>query len=139
MLLSDLYDEAANIAFVQMLAYLIAGHDTTSNTLTWGLLYLTDNQEPQLTLRKHLHTVFADAVAEKRQPTSQEITKTQAPYLDAVVEEILRLSVVIPMLSRQATVDTTVLGYHIPKDTSVMLISNGPSFHQPGMPVDESL
>lgn len=122
-----------------MLAYVIAGHDTTSSTLSWGLMYLADHQKAQETLREHLSLVFSQAVLEHRQPTVQEIITSHAPYLDAVIEEILRVSVVLPMISREALVDTTILGYPIPKGTLVMCMSNGPSFFSRGIPVDEQL
>ncbi|KAJ9610808.1 hypothetical protein H2200_005585 [Cladophialophora chaetospira] len=129
----------ASYIFDEMLAYVIAGHDTTSNTLTWGLIYLADNQQPQAQLRDQLRAVFTAAIAEKRQPTVQEIIKAQAPYLDATIEEILRCSVVLPNVTREALVDTTILGYHIPKGTLVMCLSNGPSFFSPGIPVNDEL
>ena len=122
----------------QMLAYVIAGHDTTSSTLSWGLMFLADHQQSQKALRSHLVDIFSQAVAEQRQPTVQEIITSHAPYLDAVIEEILRLSVVLPMISREALVDTTILGYPIPKGTLVMCMSNGPSFFSRGIPVNES-
>ena len=122
-----------------MLAYVIAGHDTTANTFSWGLIYLADHPKPQLRLRQHLSRVFQSAVRENRQPTVHEIIKSTAPYLDAVIEEILRCSVVLPMVSRQAQVDTTILGRPIPKGTLVMCMSNGPGFFRPGFPIDERL
>ncbi|KAH7379127.1 cytochrome P450 [Phaeosphaeria sp. MPI-PUGE-AT-0046c] len=129
----------ASYIYDEMLAYVIAGHDTTSSTLSWGLMYLADHQQPQETLRHHLSLVYSQAVAQQRQPTAHEIISSHAPYLDAVIEEILRVSVVLPMISREALVDTTILGYPIPKGTLVMCLSNGPSFFSPGISVDEHL
>lgn len=122
-----------------MLAYVIAGHDTTANTFSWGLIYLADHQQSHSRLRQHLAVVFADAVREQRHPRVDEIVKSSAPYLDAVIEEILRCSVVLPMVSRQAQVDTTILGHPIPKGTLVMCMSNGPGFLRPALPVEEHL
>jgi cytochrome P450 len=122
-----------------MLAYVIAGHDTTANTFSWGLIYLADHPQAQATLRSHLDTVFSLAAAERRLPTVDEIIKSHAPYLDATIEEILRCSVVLPMVSRQAQVDTTILGHAIPKGTLVMCMSNGPGFFRPGFLIEESV
>lgn len=55
------------------------------------------------------------------------------------MEEIFRLSPTLPLVSRQATVDTILLGYRIPKDTNVFFASNGPSYILPAFDVDESL
>jgi cytochrome P450 len=103
------------------------------------LIYLADYQQAQITLRIHLRRAFAQVASDKRQPTVNEIIKSHCPYLDAVIEEILRCSVVLPMVSREALVDTTILGRPIPKGTLVMCMSNGPGFFRPAFPVEESL
>lgn len=122
-----------------MLADVVAGHDTTSSTISWGLMYLADHPQPQAALRHHLAKIFSLAVTEQRQPTVQEIIASHAPYVDAVIEEILRVSVVLPMISREPLVDTTILGYPVPKGTLVMCLSNGPSFFSRGIFVNETL
>ena len=53
-----------------------------------------------------------------------EITKTPAPYLDAYVEESSRMSPTLPVIIREAVVDTTVLGRRIPKGTSIVIYTN---------------
>lgn len=57
------------------------------------------------------------------------------PYLEAVIEEIMRLSIVFPVVARRATYDTTVLGHHIPKGTEVECVPNGPGFFKPSFDV----
>ncbi|KAH7379123.1 cytochrome P450 [Phaeosphaeria sp. MPI-PUGE-AT-0046c] len=120
----------------QLLGYLIGGNDTTSNTLAWGLIYLADTEGPQSKLRISLQEAFEAAVAELRSPTVDEILKMNVPYLEAVIEEIMRLSIVIPVVARRATQDTTVLGHRIPKGTEVEFIMNGPGFLKPPFYVD---
>lgn len=85
-----------------------------------------------------MRTAFANAARDNRQLTLDEIVKTPNPYLEAVMEEIFRLSVVIPVLSRMATKDTTILGHAIPKGTEVVFCFNGPDFLKPGVPVDQN-
>jgi cytochrome P450 len=131
-----------------LLGYLIGGNDTTSNTLAWGLIYLADHPRVQTTLREQLHIalMFAESGArdvgketKPSPPTYAQILNTSIPYLSAVIEEIMRLSVVIPVLSRRATCDTTVLGHHIPRGTEVEFIFNGPGFLKPGFEVPNEL
>jgi cytochrome P450 len=43
------------------------------------------------------------------------------------------------MISREALVDTTILGKPIPKGTLIMCMSNGPGFFRPGFEVDDGL
>lgn len=123
----------------QLFGFIIAGHDTTSSTLAWGVQYIADDQEAQTKLRSFLQGAFSTALAEHRQPTVHEITSTSIPYLDAVLEEILRLSAVIPLISRVAMVDTTVLGHAIPKGTQIFFTFNGPSLMKPAIEVPENV
>lgn len=72
-------------------------------------------------------------------PTAEEITKNQSHYLDATINEILRLASSIAVLDRQTSCDTELLGHHIPKGTIIMMLNRGPSFTEPALPIDESL
>lgn len=75
------------------------------------------NQSVQDILRRELRVSFPSS----NLPTAAEILDTNIPYLSAVIEEILRLSVPNGVVSRQAVVDTQLLGYAIPKGTNVLL------------------
>ena len=72
-------------------------------------------------------------------PSAHEITRTSVPYLEAVIEEILRLSGSLPILDRQATQDTQVLGHHVPKGTIIMMLNRGPSITEPAFRFPESI
>ena len=89
-------------------------------------------------MRHSLRTAHSDAFAEKRLPRHDEITNTAVPYLDAVVEETLRLAHTVPLQERQCTQDTLVLGHYIPKGTNVFLPNKGPSFTEPGFEIPEN-
>jgi cytochrome P450 len=65
-----------------------------------------------------------------------ELSKARSPYLEAVLEEALRLHAT--SVARQTIRDTELMGYHIPKDTNVIVIANGPGFHAPSFAVDAS-
>lgn len=97
---------------------------------------LTKHQDVQAKLRTALRAAYADASTESRQPTVKEITKTTAPYLDAVLEESLRYVPPLPLVIREATRDTEILGRRVPKGTSVFMPGYGPSFTLPAMAVD---
>lgn len=86
-----------------------------------------------------MFTSLHEARTEKRWPNEREILRTPMPYLDALVEEMLRLAQPVPGLVRQATVDTQILGRHIPKGTEVFMPVNGPGFFSPAFPIDDSL
>src|SRR5947207_2064789 len=107
--------------------------------LTWGLKFLADNPNVQGKLRSEIRAAHISAVLKSRRPSAQEIIKKRIPYLDAVIEEIVRTSLTAPGVSRKAMVDTEVLGYHIPKGTDLFLMGNGPGFFQPAFPVREEV
>ncbi|KAL1839667.1 hypothetical protein VTJ49DRAFT_1277 [Mycothermus thermophilus] len=123
----------------EIFGFIVAGHDTSSTTMLWGLKLLADNPHAQTSLRQALQAGYATALAENRNPTVHEITHTPIPYLDAAVEEILRCSPTALGVMRDAMVDTTILGCPIPKGTHVFVFSTGPSYNQPARPVDEKL
>ncbi|RFU79670.1 cytochrome p450 [Trichoderma arundinaceum] len=115
-----------------------AGMDTTEANISWALKFMTNNSNVQDNLRRALHSAYPSAVKENRLPTIEEFLRTSSvPYLDALLEETLRLH---PVLSaRDAARDTEILGHHIPKGSTVLLLPNGPSFLSPPFSIDESL
>ena len=117
---------------------LVAGHETTSTTVTWGVKYLADNTKVQRNLRACLRAEFASTATSNTNPSAENIVKSTIPYLDAVIEEILRCSVTSHGAIRNTKVDAEVLGYHIPKGTDVYMLSNGPDFMSPGFEIEES-
>ena len=107
----------------ELFGYLVAGHDTTSTTICWGLKYLTQDQPAQEKLRSALHSHFRDASQEDRNPSVDEITKAEIPYLNAALEEVLRCSGTVSTNIRTTVCGTQVLGHHIPKGTDVFMVS----------------
>ncbi|KAK4223162.1 Trichodiene oxygenase [Podospora fimiseda] len=119
----------------EIFGFVFAGHETTSTTLCWGLKNLTDNPAAQTKLRQALENAFPAAYAEGRDPTAHEITSTHVPYLDATMEEILRCAGTAPLVDRQATRDTELLGYQIPKGTIIAQVVLGPTLQAPGVEI----
>ncbi|KAH7126009.1 cytochrome P450 [Dactylonectria macrodidyma] len=70
--------------------YIVAGHETTSSSLSWALKFIADHQTEQDKLRQALWEAFPDAAAEKRVP-NVKITTTHVPYLDGIIDECMRL------------------------------------------------
>lgn len=116
-----------------------AGHETTGTALMWGVKYVADNTAAQTHLRETLRSVFAGAFAEDRQPTEEEIASARIPYLDAVVEEVVRLAHVVPLHERETTEDVVILGHHVPKGAFLFLANKGPGYTEPPINVDESI
>ncbi|RYP21536.1 hypothetical protein DL765_002172 [Monosporascus sp. GIB2] len=104
-----------------------------------SLAHLAVNQNAQKKLRDSLSAAYAEAFDAGRQPSVAEITKSSVPYLDAVMEEILRLSAPIRQLVREAMVGATFLGHRVPKGAQVFLSISGPGFTSLSLPVDEAV
>lgn len=119
--------------------FIVAGHDTTSTTLCWGLKYISDSPEIQQRLLESLRDAHPIALAENRLPSASEIVGANVPYLEAVVEEMLRLAHTAIIIDRQCHEDTIVLGHRIPKGTHVIIPNKGPSFTAPAHDIDEGL
>ncbi|KAG7135351.1 Cytochrome monooxygenase TRI13 like protein [Verticillium longisporum] len=122
----------------EVLGFIVAGHDTTATTLSWGLKRLTDAPAAPAALRAALRAAHAAAVAERRAPTVAEIVATSVPYLDGVLEEMVRLGTPVPVLERQCDRDTTVLGRAVPKGTTMLLLAQGPSLTSPALRIPEA-
>lgn len=123
----------------ELFGYIVAGFETTATSLRWNLKLMTDHQEVQEKTRAALREGFPAAVAEGRAPTAKEILDSDIPYLDAVIEECLRIGNPIRILHRDALVDTELLGHHIPKGTTVFFLSEGPGYKRPTLHVDDRL
>ncbi|XP_037542222.1 sterol 26-hydroxylase, mitochondrial [Nematolebias whitei] len=92
---------------------LLAGVDTTSNTLTWALYQLSRN--PQI--QDRLYEEVSSMVPENQIPSAAEVT--QMPYLRAVIKETLRMYPVVSFNARiMMEKPTTVGGYQFPKNTT---------------------
>ncbi|XDV30159.1 hypothetical protein PO909_033140 [Leuciscus waleckii] len=95
---------------------LLAGVDTTSNTMLWALYLLSRDPEAQETLYHDVTRVLKG----NRVPTAQEVNSM--PYLKAVIKETLRMYPVVPINSRLiAEKDIVIGGHFFPKKTTFSL------------------
>ena len=91
-----------------------------ANILLVGLVKeISQNDRVQDKLRAALWAAYGSARDESRQPSATEILATPVPYLDAVIEESLRMHSPVGVQIREAIVDTEVLGHKITKGTNV--------------------
>ncbi|KAM3930488.1 cytochrome P450 2K1-like [Leptodactylus fuscus] len=110
---SELYYHDKNLSTL-MVDLFIAGMETTSTTLRWGLLLMMKYPEIQIKVQNEIERVIGSA-----QPKAEH--RKQMPYTDAVIHEIQRFGDIIPGNLPHSTVrDVTFRGYSLPKDTIVI-------------------
>ncbi len=94
----------------QLLTIVFAGHETTAVMLAWAFYLLYKNPETLLKLRAEIDPLGA-------QPEPEAIAKL--PYLEAVINETLRLYPPVHVIHRRTLKPMTLLGYELPAGTVV--------------------
>jgi cytochrome P450 len=100
-------DVAGNV-----LTMLLAGEDTTANTLAW-MIYLL-HRHPG-TLQRATDEAVAVDLAKYEEVSA-------LPFVDACISETMRLKPVAPIIMLQPTRDTVIAGIEVPKQTLIMCL-----------------
>ena len=104
----------------EVVTLFLAGHETTSNALTWTWLLLAQHPEVAALLHAELDAVLGEPDGGRRLPTLADLP--QLPYTLQVIKESMRLYPPAWVLNtRAASDDTTVGEYEIPKGTHVFI------------------
>ncbi|KAJ8585149.1 cytochrome P450 [Rhizopogon salebrosus TDB-379] len=90
--------------YAQMRTLLLAGHETTANTMTWGLLELAKHPEIQSRLRAEIRETEA-AIHARGEVDFTMADFDAMPYTTAVMKEILRFYSVVYHSYRYASQD----------------------------------
>jgi len=98
----------------QLVTFFLAGHETTSNALSWTFHLLGDHPE----VERRLHAEL-DEVLEGRPPTYGDLAGL--PYTEQVLLEAMRLYPPVYVLARKAVQDATVGGYRVPAGSELVL------------------
>lgn len=102
----------------EVVTLFVAGHETTSNALTWTWLLLAQHPEVAAQLHAELDAVLGSE--QGRLPTLADLPRL--PYTLQVIKESMRLYPPVWVLNtRTASEDTTIGEYKIPKGTNVFI------------------
>ncbi|XP_069591529.1 cytochrome P450 2W1-like [Ranitomeya imitator] len=97
-----------------VLDLVMAGTETTSTTVQWGILLMMKYPEIQRKVQKEIHSVLESG----RLPRFED--RNAMPYTNAVIHEVQRFANLIPHVPHATSMDTSFRGYHIPKGTTVI-------------------
>jgi cytochrome P450 len=97
-----------------VLTMLLAGEDTTANTIAWMVHLLWSNPAMLARATEEVRRVCGTGQAA---PTMEQMT--QLDFIEACCHETMRLKPVAPMMPLQALHDTQLGGVHIPSGTVV--------------------
>ncbi|CAI4227255.1 unnamed protein product [Auanema sp. JU1783] len=94
--------------------FYIAGMETTSTTLRWAILFLTEHQDVQDKMRAEIESVLGH-----NSPTLGD--KSKLPYCNAVINEVQRkANIVSNNAIHRTTKDTSVLNHFVPANSLII-------------------
>ncbi|CAD0096884.1 unnamed protein product [Aureobasidium vineae] len=108
----------------QLMTFLAAGHETTATAMTWALLALCKHPDVHKKLREELQAANLPNIRDTESQISAEQID-QIAYLQAVMNEVLRVYTPVPATFRVAQRDTTICNQFVPKGTMVLTSSVG--------------
>jgi len=107
-----------DLIFGNLMSMLIAGEDTTADTLGWAVHLLCDSQESMMELRRE-----ADELCGTSDVACDIEAANKLAFAGAVANETMRLRPVAPILMLEAKVETVVGDLRVPAGTRVCLLT----------------
>lgn len=99
----------------ELMTFMLAGHETTSNALSWLWRELSLNPWAREKLFEEVDSAIGD-----RTPTMDDMDSL--PWTRACVEEAMRITPPVWMVGRRARADDEIDGYLVPAGSSVMVL-----------------
>ena len=98
----------------EAITLLVSGHETTANAIIWALVMIGFYAPVRERIQAEIDAVIGDAT-----PRYEHVRELR--YTAAVFEETLRLYPPIWVFGRRATEDLELLGYRIPRGSTVVM------------------
>ena len=106
------------VIFANLMIMLLAGEDTTANTLAWAIHHLLDCPDRVAPLREE-----ADRVLGSSEAATDVDMASRLEWAAAVANETMRLRPVAPVLGMTANVETVVGDLKLPAGAGVLLLT----------------
>ncbi|MFD1736453.1 cytochrome P450 [Bacillus salitolerans] len=98
----------------QVVTFIIAGHETTANVLSWMWYLVSQHPNVEDKLLKEIDTVLKG-----EPPTFEHLSKL--PYSIQIFQETLRLYPAAWIILREANANVSIAGYSFPKGSSFLI------------------
>ena len=108
-----------------VLTMLLAGEDTTANTMAWMMHFMTEHPQAQARMQTE-----AVEVAGESGMLSQPQDAERLKYIEAVAHEAMRLKPVAPIIFLETIEDVQIAGVALPKQTAVFLLTLHPGLQE---------
>jgi len=109
----------------ELMSFVMAGHETTANTLAFSLIALAIHPEHQITAREELARVL------QGKPFTYDCI-AQLPFIWSIIRETLRIFPTVPFTFRDSVTDTRLGSHDIARGTRVcvnmMHICHNPAY-----------
>ncbi len=99
----------------ELMTFMLAGHETTSNALSWLWQQLSLNPWARERMFEEVDAVIGDRV-----PTMDDMDSLR--WTRACIEEAMRIMPPVWMVGRKALADDEINGFHIPAGSSLMVL-----------------
>jgi cytochrome P450/nitrite reductase/ring-hydroxylating ferredoxin subunit len=116
---------ADDVIMSNLMTMLLAGEDTTANTLAWAVHHLCDSPEWVTELRREADEALGAIDVAENVDVANELASAAA-----VANETMRLRPVAPVGLFDANVDTALGDYHISEGTTVIILPRLPAIDQ---------
>jgi cytochrome P450 len=103
----------------QLMTFLAAGHETTASAVSWAVYVLCRYPDVQTRLRNEVQQELASALEDGGQISSTAIDRL--PYLNAVLQETMRIFPPVPLTLRETAHDTTIQSQFVPAGTTIVI------------------
>ncbi|CAI8605412.1 unnamed protein product [Vicia faba] len=101
-----------------LIGIVLAGHETTANSMMWSMIYLTQNPHILEKAKEEQEEIMKTRLSNQKHLSLEDIKKMT--YLSQITNEILRLKNTNFAIFREATMDVNINGYTIPKGWKVL-------------------